>query len=258
MQRLFSTAKSGYLWAYVSNARDVVYDFTCGRSRAGPTAFLSGYRGVLQVDGYAGYNEILATAGIGHAACWAHVRRKFEHALSTAPAEAAMVLQKIQELYRLEQEIRGLDPPPSETGIAAIREEQSLPVICRLKEYLVECRQKTLPQSPLGKAIEYTFGQWQWLETYIHDGRVEIDNNSCERAMKKVAVGRKNWLFAGSEQGCHNAAILYSLIETCARQGINPHEYLTDVLVRVGTHPQSRIAELTPRGWLTARADGAS
>jgi transposase len=251
-------AKSGYLWAYVSYEGDVVYDFTTSRSRAGPTSFLAGFQGTLQVDGYTAYNEILATEGVDHAACWAHVRRKFENALKTDPLEAAMVLHKIGDLYGVEKEIRAMDPKPNAAEIDAIRQEKSLPVIHRLEELLVEYREKALPKSPLGQAIQYAFGQWEWLETYIHDGRVEIDNNSCERAMRKVAVGRKNWLFAGSDQGGRNAAVLYSLIETCARLGINPHEYLTDVLVRVGTHLQSRIAELTPRGWLATRADGSA
>jgi len=251
-------AKSGYFWAYVSGDGNVVYDFTTGRSRAGPTSFLAGYQGVLQVDGYTAYNEVFATESIIHAACWAHVRRKFENALKTDPTEAALVLQKIQKLYRVEKEIRAMDPKPAPEQIAANRKHDSLPVIVELKEYLMTCRQQVLPKSRLGQAIEYAFGQWEWLETYIGDGRVDIDNNSCERAMRKVAVGRKNWLFAGSEQGGHNAAILYSVIETCARLGINPHEYLSDVLVRVGTHPQSRVAELTPRGWSAVRANGAS
>ena len=247
-------AKSGYLWAYVSGDQDVVYDFTTSRSRAGPTSFLAGFQGILQVDGYTAYNEILGIEGIGHAACWAHVRRKFENALETDPLEAAMILQKIQKLYHVEQEIRMKEPQIGPAAIAVIRERDCMPVIQDLKTYLVECRRKVLPKSRLGGAIDYAFGQWEWLQTYIHDGRVEIDNNSCERAMRKVAVGRKNWLFAGSVQGGHNAAILYSVIETCARLGINPHLYLTDVLVRVGTHPQSRVAELTPRGWAAARA----
>ena len=183
-------AKSSYLWAYVSCDGDVVYDFTCGRSRAGPTSFLSGFCGVLQVDGYAAYNEVLLNPDIVHAACWAHVRRKFEKALKTDPAEAAVVMQKIQQLYRVEKNIRQLDPKPQPAEIVAIRERDALPVINDLKELLVEYRQNALPQGRLGQAIEYAFGQWKWLETYIHNGRVEIDNNSCERAMRKVAVGR--------------------------------------------------------------------
>jgi len=246
-------AKSGYLWAYVSCDGDVVYDFTCSRSRAGPTSFLSGFCGVLQVDGYTAYNEVLLNPGIVHAACWAHVRRKFEKALKTDPAEAAVIMQKIQQLYRVEKNIRQLDPKPQPAEIVAIRERDALPVINDLEKLLMEYRQKALPQGRLGKAIEYAFGQWKWLETYIHNGRVR---DRQQRAMRKVAVGRKNWLFAGSEQGGHNAAILYSLIETCSRHGINPHQYLTDVLVRVGTHPQSRVAELTPRGWAAARKAG--
>jgi len=110
-----------------------------------------------------------------------------------------------------------------------------------------------LPKSPLGKAIEYAFGQWEWLETYIHNGLVDIDNNSCERSMRKVAIGRKNYMFVGSEAGGRTAAVFYSLLETCTRLGINPVEYLTDVLVLVNTHPQSRIAELTPHGWVAIK-----
>jgi transposase len=251
-------AKNGFLWAYVGGDGTVVYDFTCGRSRAGPNEFMAGFQGVLQVDGYAAYNEVVAAAGVVRAACWAHVRRKFEQCLQTDPQQAATVLQKIQVLYRIEQEIRALDPAPDPEQIAAIRHAQSLPVIGELEQYLITCRQEVLPKSRLGQAIEYAFGQWQWLQTYIHDGRVEIDNNSCERAMRKVAVGRKNWLFTGSEGGGHSAATLYSLIETCARLKINPHAYLTDILPRLSTHPQQRVAELTPRGWLAATAGATS
>ena len=183
-------ARRGYLWAYVSSDADVVYDFTTGRSREGPSAFLAGFHGVLQVDGYTAYNEVLAREGIGHAACWAHVRRKFERALQAHPQEAATVLQRIQELYRVEREIRALTPAPGPVRIAEIRRASALPIIDELQTYLTACRQGVLPQSPLGDAIDYAFGQWKWLKTYIDHGLVEIDNNSCERAMRKVAVGR--------------------------------------------------------------------
>ena len=108
-------------------------------------------------------------------------------------------------------------------------------------------------KSPLGDAVQYALARWPALMVFAGDGLVPIDNNSAERAMRKVAVGRKNWLFAGNEAGGKRAAVIYSLIETCSRLGINPQEYLTDVLQRVGSHPQSRVAELTPRGWLAAR-----
>lgn len=248
-------AKNGYLWAYVGADQTVVYDFTCGRSREGPNSFLQGFRGTLQVDGYAAYNEVLATPGVGHAACWAHVRRKFEKALETEPQEAAAVMQQIQTLYRVEQQIRDRDDPVPPDEIVAIRERDALPVIAALERELLAHRAQALPKSRLAAAIEYAFGQWPYLQTYIHDGRVAIDNNSCERAMRKVAIGRKNWLFTGSVEGGSYAATLYSVIETCARLKINPHQYLTDVLVRVGFHPQSRVAELTPRGWAAARSE---
>jgi transposase len=247
-------AKNGYLWAYVGADQTVVYDFTSGRSREGPGAFLAGFRGILQVDGYAAYNGVFEATGAGHAACWAHVRRKFEKALETEPQEAAEIMQQIQTLYRVEQQICDRSEPLSAEEIVAIRERDALPVIEALKPTLIQHRERALPKSRLATAIEYAFGQWPYLETYIHDGRVAIDNNSCERAMRKVAIGRKNWLFTGSVEGGSYAATLYSLIETCARLKINPHQYLTDVLVRVGSHPQSRIAELTPRAWAAARA----
>ncbi len=241
-------ANQGYMWSYVCGQM-VVYDFTTGRSRAGPTEFLSGFFGTLQVDGYAGYNEAVRECQLTRAACWAHVRRKFEDALKTEEKMSAEILLLIQKLYRVERDIREQDPALTPQQIVVVRKNRSLPVIDDLKEYLIECRQAVLPKSPLGKAIEYAFGQWEWLETYIHNGLVDIDNNSCERSMRPVAIGRKNFLFAGNEAGGHTAAVFYSLLETCSRLGINAQEYLADVMVRVNTHPQSRIAELTPHGW---------
>ena len=241
-------ANQGYMWSYVSG-QIVVYDFTTGRSRAGPTKFLSGFTGTLQVDGYYGYNQAVKKGSLTRAACWAHTRRKFEDSLKTEEAMSAEILLLIQKLYRVEQDIREQDPSLTPEQIVIVRENRSLPIIEDLKQYLIECRQAVLPQSPLGKAIKYAFGQWEWLETYIHNGLVDIDNNSCERSMRKVAIGRKNFLFVGNEAGGRTASIYYSLLETCSRLGINPQEYLADVMARVKTHPHARITELTPHGW---------
>ncbi len=158
----------------------------------------------------------------------------------------------IKFLYQVEVEAEEQELEPS--GIAALRAEKAQPMLDRLKTYLLELQQRpVLPQSPLGKAVAYTLGRWAALCLYITDGRLVIDNNSCERSMRRVAVGRKNWLFTGSVAGGHRTAVIYSLIESCARLSVNPHEYLTDVLRCVSTHPQSRIAELTPRGWKASR-----
>jgi transposase len=243
----------GYLWAYVGQQDDVVYDFTVTRAQAEPNRFLAGYQGYLQADGYSGYNEVLATPGVTAVACWAHVRRKFFEARDTAPEDAAAALLAIRELYAVEAEARqqNLDV----AAIAALRQARAGPVLADLGGYVKALLPGALPKSPLGRAAAYTAERWPALCRYLQDGRLAIDNNSVERAMRRVAVGRKNWLFTGSPAGGQRAAVIYSLLETCRRRQINPHDYLTDVLQRVDTHRQSRIAELTPRGYLAARAN---
>lgn len=243
----------GYLWAYVGEGDDVVYDFTTTRAQAAPNRFLAGYQGYLQADGYSGYNEVLAWPGVTGVACWAHVRRKFFAARDTAPQYAAAALLAIRQLYAVEAQAReqNLDL----AAIAALRQARAGPVLADLGGYVKALLPGTLPKSPLGRAAAYMAERWPALCRYLQDGRLSIDNNSVERAMRRVAVGRKNWLFAGSPAGGERAATIYSLLETCRRHQINPHQYLTDVLQRIDTHPQSRIAALTPRGWLAARAN---
>ncbi len=246
----------GYLWAYVGLGDDVLYDFSTTRAQRWPNAMLDGYQGYLLVDGYAGYNEVLAKPGVTYAGCWAHVRRRFREALKTDPKYAAAAVAEIQAMYVTEKRAKqeGLDPG----GVLALRQAETLPTLTELETYLRELLPEVLPKSPLGDAVQYALARWPALTVFAGDGLVPIDNNSAERAMRKVAVGRKNWLFAGNEAGGERAAVIYSLIETCSRHGINPQEYLTDVLQRVGSHPQSRVAELTPRGWLAARTAAAA
>jgi transposase len=243
--------RNGYLWVYVGDQQDVVYDFTRNRSRDGPLRFLGNFEGVLQVDGYAGYNAVLERPGIRHQGCWAHVRRKFVEARDTAPKEAALVLLLIRALYAVEAEAKKQELKPK--ALLKLRQERSVEILADLQGHVTLLFNQTLPKSPLGRALAYTIELWEALYYYTGDGRVAIDNNSAERAMRRVAVGRKNWLFAGSPAGGERAAVLYSLIETCSRHGINPHAYLTDVLQRVCTHPAKRVAELTPRAWQSER-----
>jgi transposase len=246
----------GWLWVYANLRGEVFYDFSRTRSRQWPDAVLAEYRGYLLVDGFSGYDAVCAREGVIYVACWAHARRKFHDALKTDPQPAAVIVKAIGEMYKVEQQARdeGLDVE----AVLALRQSRTVPLLEDLEGYLRALLPSVLPKSPLGKALQYTLGRWPALTVFAGDGVVPIDNNSAERAMRKVALGRNNWQFTGSPAGGERAAVIYSLIETCSRLGINPHEYLTDVLQRLGSHPQSRVAELTPRGWLAARATAAA
>jgi transposase len=243
--------QTGRLWSYCRPYGEVVFDFTMDRSRAGPSNFLSGFEGYLQADGYSGYNEALRDKELKHIGCMAHVRRKFHAALSEAPKQAANVLTLIQVLYRIEADLRRQGATPKQRE--AVREAEVKPTLKDLEEYFLKLKEVTLPQSELGKAVKYALNQWPAIKRYVDVGEAEIDNNSCENTIRGVALGRKNWLFCGSESGGKRAAILYSLIESCKRLDVEPFAYLNDVINRVSTHPSSRIRELTPRGWNEAQ-----
>ncbi|MBN2489545.1 MAG: IS66 family transposase [Planctomycetes bacterium] len=243
---------TGYLWGYGVPWGEVVYEFALDRSGERPLKFLQGFAGhLLQTDAYAGYNEFVRRQDgrVVRLGCWAHVRRKIYEALGEAPERAQILLAAIQRLYRIEREIHGLDP---ETR-ARVRQDQARPILVDLKALLEAYQAEALPESLLGRAIAYALGEWPQLERYVEYGEAEIDNNSIEHTLRPVAVGRKNYLFVGSPQGGEAAAVLYSLITTCKRLGINPWVYLKDVIERVASHPMARIAELTPRGWKEAR-----
>lgn len=242
----------GWLWVYANPHGEVFYDFSRTRSRQWPDAVLADYRGYLVVDGFTGYDAVAARDGVVYVGCWAHARRKFHDALKTDQQPAAVILKAIGEMYKVEQQAR--DEGLEADAVLALRQARTAPLLADLEAYLRALLPSVLPKSPIGKAVQYTLARWPALTVFAGDGRVPIDNNSAERAMRKVALGRNNWLFAGNDTGGERAAVIYSLIETCSRLGINPHEYLTDVLRRVGSHPQSRVAELTPRAWLATRA----
>lgn len=246
--------RQGNMWVYRDAAGDVVYDFTWGRVRAGPQRMLREYRGYVQADAAAVYDSLFSERPeLIEVGCMAHCRRKFKEAAPTAPQQCAMVTAKMRELYRIEQRIRG----QSAEKRLEVRQKFARAVMGQLFELIVRMRAQVWPKSPLAGACGYALNHRAALERYLEDGRLEIDNNGAERAIKPVVLGRKNWLTAGSEAAARRAAILLSLVNTCKNLGIDPFAYLQDVIARISTHPRSRVHELTPRQWLKARLAAA-
>ncbi len=236
----------GYLWPY-TDGENILFEYKAGRGREGPLKFLGEFNGYLQTDGYAGYNEVVKRNGITHLVCWAHVRRKFFEASDYDSEKANIVLKAIGKLYAIEKTCRENSFTDEERY--TVRQEKAPPILKRIKELLDGYLLVTIPRSPMGKAVTYALNYWHKLDTYLLDGKLEIDNNRIENKIRPVALGRKNWLFAGSQAGAERAALFYSLFGTCAINGVNPFDYLKDVLQRVNTHPQNRIQELLPAQW---------
>jgi len=242
-----------------------VFDYTPSRSRDGPEKFLKGFEGYLQADAYTGYNRILADSHIQEVACMAHARRYFFDAQDT-DARAGQMLELVRELYRIEDlagpMIEAARKQPWAKRAAALapayalrlqlRQTYSVPVLARMKAWLDVRVLDTLPKSPLGEALTYALNQWEALVRFTENGALEIDNNIAENALRPIALGRKNYLFMGSDEGGRRAAILYSLVRSCERHGLNAWDYLRDVLTRISSHPASRIDELLPHLWKPA------
>jgi transposase len=242
--------RQGRLWVYVGDEAHpfTLFDYTPTRARDGPMAWLDGYSGYLQADAFSGYDALYAGEDIIEVGCWAHARRKFHDAESSDRERAHVALGFIGQLYVVEREARDLDAEARRQR----RQERSRPILERFRVWLDAQAPAVLPKSPMGDAVGYTLSQWTALSRYLDDGDLDIDNNVAERALRPVAIGRKNWLFAGSDAGGHRAAILYSIMATCKRHGVDPFAYLRDVLDRVATHPSSAIAALFPPNWKAA------
>jgi transposase len=246
--------KTGRLWTYVRDERPhggsrppaAAFFYSPDRKGEHPQTHLKGFKGVLHADGYAGFNAIFEKANAIEAACWAHARRKFfdVHAANGSPI-AHEALYRIGALYGIEADIRG--KPPDERQ--RCRERQSLPLLAGLKAWLGATVQKLSGKSDLAAAMRYALNRWDALIRYAHDGRIEIDNNAAERSIRGIALGRKNYLFAGSDTGGERAAAIYSLIETAKLNGLDPEAYLRDVLTRIADHKINRVAELLPWNW---------
>lgn len=242
--------KTGRLWAYVRDGRAhgsdtapaAYYRYSPDRKGERPRDHLSGYSGFLHADGYAGYDKLYGDQ-IKEVACMAHVRRKFfDIAESTASPIAREALERIAPLYGIEKEIRG-SPPEHRV---AVRQERSKPLFDDLQSWLGATLPSLPGRSTLATAIRYAITRMKRMEPFFEDGRCELDNNTAERSMRCVAVGRKNFLFAGSDRGGERAAAAYTLIETAKINGVDPQAWLTDVLTRIADHPINQIDELLP------------
>ncbi|MCC5827777.1 IS66 family transposase [Alkalimonas sp.] len=254
--------QTGRYWTYVRDGRPwgdttppaVWLQYSEDRKSIHPTAHLKGYRGSLQADAYAGYNELYKQQVTPHG-CWAHVRRKFYDITQTGPSPIAdEAIATIQSLYAIEKQARG--QPPDERQ--QLRSTQAKPILERFHTWLQATLRTLSKGSPISKAIHYALKQWDALVAYVNNGYAELDNNSAERSLRPIALGRKNYLFAGSVAGGERAAVMYSLLGTAKLNGINPNDYLTAVLKRIGNHPINRIDELLP--WnidLTPQPDDA-
>jgi transposase len=235
----------GYHWVYYDPLKKLVcFEYRQGRGREGPKAFLKDFKGSLQTDGYAVYDDFGNQEGVSLLACMAHARRKFEQAIDNDKVNASFALSKIQELYSLERKAR-------EAGYTfdqrkELRQEQAFPVLVELEKWLKDKINTTLPKSKIGEAMAYTIKLWPRLIRYIEDGRYEIDNNLIENSIRPVALGRKNYLFAGSHQGAMHAAMMYSFVGTCKFHGINPFLWLRKVLAIIPDHHANKLSELLP------------
>jgi len=244
----------GYHWVYYSPEKKLVlFDYQQGRGREGPLKLLKDYKGYLQTDGYAVYEQFEQRQDIILVGCLAHARRKFEQALDNDKAQAEKVLRWMQHLYALEREARKACLSADERYL--LRQEKARPLLDELGDYIVGEYEKVLPKSTIGKAFHYLAARYNKIYEYLQNGRLEIDNNVIENSIRPVALGRKNYLFAGSHAGAQRAAMVYSLLGSCKLQGINPYEYLLDVLQRLPEQPVNRLAELLPPLWKSASTE---
>ncbi len=243
---------SAAMWVWMGtdgvNAPELAFRYTFDQTKERPAAFVAECPGTLeylQADAASVYDELLEGGAITEVGCWAHGRRHWFDAVDSAPFEASHALAEIRLLYRIEDQIKDRSPPQRRCA----RQARSAPIVARLYGTFSRWENTALPKSPLGQALTYFRNQRAPLHRYLSDGRLDIDNNACEREFRYVALGRRNWLFAGSERGARAFAVHLTLVRNCAHRGINPLEYYSDVLRRVPAQPRDRLEQLLPGNW---------
>jgi transposase len=254
-------AKQGYLWAVHRPGGDTIYEWYASRATACLESIIpEGWSGKLQCDGYAAYDAFVKRRAepLLLVACMAHIRRGFIEAKEEQPRRAGWVLRQMQHLYVLEKTLR--EAPAGPRLRQALRTAEATPVLTRIKKALLlfKSSARHLPQSAFGKALHYALGQWEALDPYLRDGRVEIDNNLVENAIRPTALGKKNWLFFGEVTAGETSAILYTIIESARRRGLDPQAYLRDILTRLPEMKQREIASIAPAAWAEAQKAAAA
>ena len=244
--------RQGYLWTGSRPGGDVFFRWETSRAAACLNNIVPvNFTGTLQCDGYSAYRSFAAErkGAVALAGCWAHVRRKFFESLESSPRTAAWIMRQLQHLYLIESRLREGKAGPQLRQ--AVRAHQSRPIVQRLESALLRLKAsgRHLPQSPLGSALDYALGQWTSLQVFLKDGRVEIDNNLVENAIRPTAIGKKNWLFIGEAHAGERGAILYTVIESCRRRRIDPYAYLRDVLSRLPHMTNRQVHEVIPSAW---------
>jgi transposase len=244
----------GYYWVYQCHEQKLVlFDYRTGRGPEGPKSILENYKGYLQTDGYVVYEEFAKKEGITLVNCMAHARRKYNDALINDKLRASHVLTEIQKLYAIERHL-------VENGITGedkkeYRKQNAVPLLKELGLWMMKAYTEVLPSSAIGKAIFYSLNRWEKLSLYATSDILGIDNNPVENSIRPVAIGRKNYLFAGSHAAAQRAAMFYSLLATCKNYNVNPYNWLHDVLNRIADHPINRIKELLPQNWIDKSKD---
>ena len=233
-----------YFWGYHSRSPALVYyQYALSRSGDVPVKYFEGYQGYVQADAYRGYDKLFKNALVKEVGCWAHARRKFVECESTAKARCQELLKLISKLYAVEAQAKTLRQRLK--ARIKISADVLKTILAKLHNWSLE----ELPESPFGKAMQYCLNNWKALTRYVYDPHLDIDNNSMERLLRPLAVGRKNWMFTGSKDGGHSAAIIYTLINSCKLNKVDPYAYLVDVIGRLSTKNYADISDLLPNRW---------